>query len=74
MANENTNISELRFTRCIHWNTHACPHHKETVMGLSVINRSNLYVLSDETVAALNTLCGTCHGFRKKTKTSPNCS
>jgi hypothetical protein len=71
MTKEKANISELRFIRCIHWNTGACPHHKEAVMGLSVINRSNLYVLSDATVAVLNTLCEGCRAFGRKPKTSP---
>ena len=66
MMNQKTNISELRFTRCLHWNTLACPHCKQAVMGLSVINQQTLYVLSDDTVAALNTLCRSCRVFSKK--------
>jgi hypothetical protein len=67
MADKKTNTSELRFTRCKNWNTHGCPYQKRAVMGLSVINQSNLYVLSDATVAELNTLCNDCRAFSKKT-------
>lgn len=68
MQNQKANISELLFTRCLHWNTHACPHRRQSEMGLSAINRSNLYVLSDRTVAVLNALCGNCSAFSKKEK------
>lgn len=71
MADKKANTSELLFTRCNNWNTLLCPYHKKAVMGLSVINRSNLYVLSDETVAELNTLCEGCRVFSKKA-TDPN--
>lgn len=67
MADNKKNTGELRFTRCNNWNTRSCPHQKKAVMGLSVINRSNLYVLSDETVAELNSMCNDCSGFSKKT-------
>jgi len=67
MADKKTNTSELLFTRCKNWATRFCPYHKKAVMGLSVINRSNLYVLSDETVAELNILCNDCRAFNKKT-------
>ena len=67
MADKKTNTNELRFTRCRNWNTRRCPYHKKAVMGLSVINQSNLYVLSDETVGELNTLCKACSVFSKKT-------
>jgi hypothetical protein len=67
MADKKTNTGELLFTRCNNWNTRLCPHQDKAVMGLSVINRSNLYVLSDETVAELNSLCNDCREFNKKT-------
>lgn len=67
MADKKSNTCELRFTRCKNWNTRVCPYHKKAVMGLSVINESNLYVLSDETVVELNTLCNDCRAFSKKT-------
>ena len=70
MAKKRATIGELLFIRCAHWDTKGCPHRKEAVMGLSVINRSNLYVLSDETVALLNTLCRDCRVFSKKTMAS----
>jgi hypothetical protein len=73
MIYQKTNTSELLFTRCNNWNTRGCPYSKKAVMGLSVINRSNLYVLSDRTVAELNTLCEGCHVFSKKT-TDPKLS
>ena len=67
MTDKRTNTSELLFTRCENWNTRLCPYQKKAVMGLSVINQSNLYVLSDETVGELNDLCNDCRGFSKKT-------
>jgi hypothetical protein len=68
MQSQKSNISELLFTRCLHWNTRACPHRSQAEMGLSAINQLNLYVLSDRTVAALNALCGNCSAFSKKAK------
>ena len=67
MADKKANTGELLFTRCNNWNTRLCPHQGKAVMGLSVINRSNLYVLSDETVEELNAFCNDCGGFSKKT-------
>lgn len=67
MAHQKANTSELLFTRCNNWNTRRCPYFKSAVMGLTVLNRATLYVLSDGTVAELNRLCDGCRAFSRKT-------
>ena len=59
-------INELLFRRCEHWDTDKCPFRNKAVMGLTVINRSNLFLLSDATVAELNQTCGGCEVFTRK--------
>jgi hypothetical protein len=57
---------ELLFARCENWNTPACPHLKNAIMGLSLINKKHLFLLSDKTVSQLKALCRQCLAFKKK--------
>ena len=57
---------ELLFTRCENWNTSTCPHLKNAIMGLSLINKEHLFLLSDKTVSQLKALCRHCPTFKKK--------
>jgi len=57
---------ELLFARCENWNTSACPHLKNAIMGLSLINKKHLFLLSDKTVSQLKALCRQCPDFKKK--------
>ena len=57
---------ELLFARCENWNTSACPYLKNAIMGLSLINKEHLFLLSDKTVLQLKALCRQCTAFRKK--------
>ena len=57
---------KLFFARCENWNTETCPHQTNAIMGLSVINRDHLFLLSDETVSQLKKMCRTCPVFKKK--------
>lgn len=59
-------IDTLLFRRCEYWDTDTCPYRNKAVMALSVINSANLFLLSDETVAELNTTCEGCDTFTKK--------
>ena len=57
---------ELLFRRCENWDTEKCPFRSKVAMGLSAINRSNPFLLSDETVAELNRICESCAVFSRK--------
>jgi len=57
---------ELLFARCKNWNTPVCPHQGNAIMGLSIINRDHLFLLSDDTVLQLKKMCRECPVFKKK--------
>lgn len=57
---------ELLFARCKYWDTPACPYQTNAIMGLSIINRDHLFLLSDETVIQLKKMCMECPVFKKK--------
>ena|GEM_PF-2644451 len=57
---------ELLFARCENWNTPTCPHQRNAIMGLSIINQDHLFLLSDETVSQLKKMCKRCSAFKKK--------
>jgi len=65
---DRTITHELLFTRCENWNTKACPHLRNAIMGLSLINQDHLFLLSDETVFRLKKICSRCPVFKKKYK------
>ena len=53
----------LQFTRCNNWNTESCPHMNNPQMQLAVINHPHWFLLNDQTVEELNSLCGSCMGL-----------
>jgi hypothetical protein len=57
---------ELLFARCANWNTQTCPQQRNPIMGLSLINRDHLFLLSDETVSQLKVICRDCPVFKGK--------
>lgn len=57
---------ELLFMRCRNWSTPQCPHQQNAVMALAAINQEHLFLLADETVAKLRTLCRACPSFQTK--------
>lgn len=63
---DQTITPELLFARCKNWNTPVCPHQKNAIMGLSIINQDHLFLLSDETVLHLKKMCRKCPRFKKK--------
>ena len=63
---DQTITPELLFARCENWNTPACPHQINAIMGLSIINQKHLFLLSDETVLQLKKMCSECTRFKKK--------
>lgn len=68
---DQTITPELLFARCGNWNTPACPHQTDAIMGLSIINRDHLFLLSDETVRQLIKICKGCPVFKKKRRNVP---
>ena len=56
-------IEELTFTRCENWNTLKCPNKNTSAMGLSIINRTSLFLLNDDTVKELDLMCIACCSF-----------
>ena len=55
----------LTFTRCANWSTDTCPHLKKPKMQLSIINKSNWFVMNDKAVEVLNGICDGCEEFQK---------
>ena len=48
----------LFFTRCANWNVENCPHLNDPHMQLSIINEPHFWLLNDQTVEALDGMCG----------------
>jgi len=56
----NAFTEKLQWTQCNNWNKESCPHMKNPNMQLAIVNHPHWFLLNDQTVEELNSLCGSC--------------